>query len=192
MFMYGFELEGFYKINGSITLPPKLYPHDGFPGLCEVRSSGGKSILDAWFEVEKELLLYPFDTDTFEHTFTPKEYQAIRARSYVKEPMTVSNIYNKQTRLLGDKTLASLQINISNRVGTDSDKQAKYGLFDILPIVRRLDEVFAEDIKDSKRTPGWYSVKDNIRLEYRSLPNKTFRHYPVLTIVKMIEDAVNS
>lgn len=41
--------------------------------------------------------------------------------------------------------------------------------------VRRLDKVFEQQIKDSKRQLGMYAIKDNnTRLEYRSLSNKTY------------------
>ena len=41
-------------------------------------------------------------------------------------------------------------------------------------IVKSLDEEFEKEIRESNRQPGMYAIKDDIRLEYRSLPNSVF------------------
>lgn len=97
-----------------------------------------------------------------------------------KDQVSVQNIYGKTPRRLGNRTLASLQINVSNRLAkkyTDSKGNVfpdRYGAIDVIPIVRGLDKEFSDEIKNSNRQPGMYAVKDDIRLEYRSLPNSVF------------------
>ena len=51
---------------------------------------------------------------------------------------------------------------------------AQYGLLDVARIVKLLDKEFAKEITDSKRIKGEYAIKDNVRLEYRSLPASAF------------------
>ena len=177
MFKFGFELEGFYIKDGVVDLPPRNYPTDGFPGLCEVRTSGGKPLDEAYFELLRLYAKTPFSVQQHEHVFTPAQKRAIRARLNSKDAVEISNIYGKEPRALGNRTLASLQINISYMLSSEyrDDRgvlhPAQYGLFDFRPIIERLDKEFAEEIKTSGRQPGFYAVKDSVRVEYRSLPN---------------------
>lgn len=46
-----------------------------------------------------------------------------------------------------------------------------WGTFDFVEIIRNLDSEFKDEITTANRQPGFYSVKDDIRVEYRSLPN---------------------
>ncbi len=170
---FGFELEGFYKEAGKIALPPKHYPTDGFPGLCEVRTNGGKSLELAYFELLNEFRRYPFSTLHAEWTFTPEEKRRIRARHSEKTAVDIRNIYYKLPKALGNRTLASLQINFSRENGVTERGDTKYGLFDYFPIIKQLDEEFSSEIIASGRQCGWYAVKGD-RVEYRSLPNTIF------------------
>ena len=44
-------------------------------------------------------------------------------------------------------------------------------MFDFVQIIRKLDEAFKGEIKAAKRLPGFYEIKPDRRVEYRSLPN---------------------
>lgn len=172
-FKFGFELEGFFtNSSGDVCVPPKEYPTDDFPGLCEVSSTGGKSLEGAYFQVLNEYRKYPFSLMN-DHKFSRADKDKIRARHSEKGGVNISNIYGKNQKLLGNNTQASFQINISKPMFTVNGVEY-YGLFDFVPIVRALDEEFKSEIKDSGRLPGFYSVKDSKRLEYRSLPNSLF------------------
>lgn len=201
MYQYGFELEGFFRQipGGDILIPPKEYPHDGFPGLCEVRSVGGSGIYDAYYQVLKDLMRNPFDMNTPEHTFTPAQKTELRrTRSFTKQVVDIRNVYGKSPRALGNRTLASFQINVSNQLSGEwtnnkgTKRPAAYGLFDVAGVVKRLDKEFTTEIALSKRQPGFYAIKDNIRLEYRSLPNFVFRLLPheIKTLGERITRAV--
>ena len=180
---YGFELEGFVidKLYGNVLLPTLSHPLDGFPGLVELRTKGGNSLEEAYSEIVKKYLYLPDNEYSFvksEHKFSGEDMAKLRKSfSFEKRNIDILNIYGKSPRRSGNKTLASLQINISNQItsGYTNDKNIyippTYGLLDIYNIVKNLDTEFDKEIKRSNRQPGMYAIKDSIRLEYRSLPN---------------------
>lgn len=199
---FGFELEGFVwkKVaegKNEIVPPSEINPSlpiDGFPGLLELRTVGGKSLEEAYSEIIKNLLSIDlkgcsYDFNQFKHTFTSEQFTWMKKKGLIqKRPVDIQNVYGKKLRLLGNKTLASLQINISNEICPKGDvtivnahgtqgtypRPPSYGLLDITTIVKNLDKEFAHEIQLTKRQPGMYAIKDGIRLEYRSLPNCSF------------------
>ena len=191
MLKFGFEVEGFaFDDSGALTIPPKGWPHDGFPGLIELRTEGGADLDNQWFDLERRefALSKSFKKDkctasflVHEHKFSPKQMQELRrTRTFTKNIVDVQNIYGKAPRDARGRTLASFQINISNCLQAERREQikgettvfpARYGLLDVPKIVRALDEEFKSEIKAAGRQPGMYAIKDSIRLEYRSLPN---------------------
>ena len=178
MFQYGFELEAFYHDGLGIAVPPKTWPTDGYPGLVEFRTTGFADLDQAYFNLLKEINKYDinFISLVSSHTFTKVQNKILRSRHSIKQAWDITNLYNKPPRNLGNKTIASFQINISNliKIGyTDENKIRHpdiFGLLDIPRIVRNLDKEFENQIKESGRQLGEYCIKGN-RLEYRSLPN---------------------
>ena len=104
------------------------------------------------------------------------------------------SIYGKKTGkiLPRKKYKAALQINISDNKTFDYYEYTKNqikeeyeyignrkiidysSIFDYVSIIRNLDILFKKEIKDTKRIPGVYCIKDGElgkRIEYRSLPN---------------------
>jgi len=205
MYLYGFELEGFAinPVTNTITIPPRRWPADGFPGLLEIRTNGGKSIKKAYGALLAELFdlnikEYLPDFKTHEHRFSGRELASLRKdRDFDKDNMDVQNLYGKEPRVLNGKTLASFQINISYQISKEwKEKEvlhpARYGVLDVHKIVRNLDKEFSKEIKASNRQPGVYCIKDEIRLEYRSLPNFVFESdpYSIMGLINRIETAV--
>lgn len=188
---WGFELEGFYLNHGGVTVPPVDYPTDDFPGLVEVRSVGGGGLEKQYYDILNQVRKYPANYLLHEHTFSGKDLQKIRARHYEKGGVVISNVYGKHPKNAGRKTLASFQINISMPVGC-KDGVVQYSLFDYVDIIRRLDREFEEEIKSAGRQPGFFSIKDRARLEYRSLPNFVFRTEPyhITSLLERIQKAV--
>lgn len=182
MLVFGFELEGFYTLDGNkVTLPPLSYPTDGFPGLVELRTNGGHALDECYAEIMRLRLATPnVDFSKPSHVFSREERGAIRRRHSEKTAWDIRNLYGKAPRLLGNKTIASLQISVSNLLSKEYRCKdgvlypAVYGLFDIPHIVRNLDREFKTEIKLSGRQPGEYAIKMDRRLEYRSLPNSAF------------------
>lgn len=186
MFIYGFELEGFNKSeDNTLLLPDKSWSTDGFNGLCEVKSTEPSDIRTAYFSCFAEYTKYNF-TLTTKETFTPTQKQELRKRTSIqKQPAVISNIYEHKPKALNNSTLASFQINISKRIQrayidtkNNIHYPAIYSIFDFPLIIKRLDNEFKKEIKESQRQPGCYSIKDNCRLEYRSLPNNIFETDP--------------
>jgi hypothetical protein len=215
MFKYGFELEGFVggeDNNVVIDLDTSL-PRDGFPGLVEFRTTGGDDLIKQLLDIERQIIEtdmkkknkgHWFDFDRFKYKYSGEELSLLRKNLvFSKRVLDVRNIYGKNPRRNGNYTLASFQINISNqltpeifnreirdgKIVTTRDK-ATYGLLDIPTIIRNLDKTFKDDIHDSGRQPGMYSIKDTYRLEYRSLPNNVYTTYSVDALARKIREAV--
>lgn len=198
---YGLELEGFYKSGENIVIPPVGVPTDGFPGLVEVRTIGAsRSLEEAFGHLLMEYYKYPnVCFSTFSHTFSPAERQTLRRRESAKQPVNIECIYGSTARALGNKSLASFQISFSRRIQERTKTETGYvidplyGLFDFVPMIRKLDTEFSKEIKEAKRQPGFYAVKDG-RVEYRSLPNFVFARAvenPV-KLLKRIESCLNN
>ena len=181
--LFGIELEGFYTTaNGEIKPPPVTYPTDGFPGLVELRTLGGSDLFTAFGSLMAQALKTPdVDFTTCSHTFSREDRAVLRRRHIEKRACDIRNLYEKAPRNIGNKTIASVQLNLSNQRRPEyrCDKgvlhSASYGVLDVPAIVRSLDKEFSREIKLSGRQPGEYSMKDGIRLEYRSLPNFCLR-----------------
>lgn len=197
MFKFGFELEGFMFVgDGLLTIPPKTYPTDGFPGLVELRTRGAQRLEDAYADIITERVKHhDVDFNTCSATFDGKQRAELRRRYSEKTQWDIRNIYGKTPRLMGNKTIASLQINISNVVAEErtDDKGSyhhpRYGLFDVTQVIFNLDNAFENEIKAANRQPGEYCIKDNTRLEYRSLPNFAFEFN--LGIAQRFLDKIN-
>ena len=190
---FGFEVEGFLVKNNTIVVPPQHFPKDGFPGLIEIRTEGGGDLFDQFFNLYSILMKedlkvnnhqeYTYDFTTYQHRFSASDISYMRRTSdFFKSRVDVQSLYGKEPRSKNGVTLASFQINISNQIQesywtvskdgkTVSKEPDKYGPVDIPKIVRALDIEFKNEIKDSGRQPGIYAIKENKRLEYRSLPN---------------------
>lgn len=186
MIRYGFELEGFATLANVPVIPPKEWPVDGFPGLVEIRTTGGKGLHSAYAQILEGIIglrqnSYSVDFRTCEWKFSGKEIAEMRrTRDFRKDYLDVKNIYGKEPRNLNGKTLASFQINISNVFSDEHTRivgservtyPTRYRQLDVYRIVKRLDQEFSSEIRQSKRQPGMYALKDECRLEYRSLPN---------------------
>jgi hypothetical protein len=168
---FGLELEGFYSpVTGTVSLPPLDYPQDGFPGLVEFRTKGADSFWGAVGTLYELRAKYPnVNNSLHEHTFTAQQLAQLRKKyRFRKSTCDVQNIYGKKPRLARGKTLASLQISFSKH-----NYKGEPVLFDFVPFIKRLDQIFANELSYSKRQPGVYAVKDS-RVEYRSLPNFVF------------------
>lgn len=180
--LFGIELEGFYKIGDSYGPPPLLYPVDGFPGLVEIRTTGGSNLYNAFGSLMAEALKTPnVDFSQNCHIFSREDKAVIRRRQSVKQACDIRNLYGKAPRNLGNRTIASVQLNMSKRLRDEYRDDAgalhaaRYGLLDVPGIIRALDQEFHNEIKLSGRQAGEYCIKDFFRLEYRSLPNSALK-----------------
>lgn len=189
MMIYGIELEMFYATGTSITIPPKGFPLDGCGAIVELRSIPHTDIYSAAFDIKAQLrkfqdegvLLFPTSIGgSNRHRFTLEEYRLAAKQSNKDVSVEVYNIYGKERRLLPRGLVStSVQLNFSSRtvpsyVSDNVRIPDQYGLLDTLRIVKALDKEFEKEIKESGRVMGEYAIKDNVRLEYRSLPASVF------------------
>lgn len=204
---FGLEVERFVSRDGNTAIPPPHHGHipvDGFAAMVEFRSRPSNDLYDCWGQIEaqrRELSdrFALVDLQTVNAwKFSASDIAFIRRNPYApaKDRVTeVRNLYGKKPRLSPNGVaLASVQLNISNELSAaytnDQGKKipATYGLLDIPAIVAALDEEFENAIFESKRQAGMYAVKDNVRLEYRSLPTSVFNErfcYRVLSCLKL-------
>ncbi len=180
MFSFGFEIEGFYEDGQKcVQVPPDNYPRDAFAGLVELRNYGPGEIVPQLLEISHQMSLYnDVNFTCHKHTFSRKDQVRLIANRGNKTPFNLGNIYGLSPRLVGNATLASFQVSFSvMRVVKNNNQDYHLGiLFDYVPIIRRLDLEFKEEIVQSNRQPGFYAIKGN-RVEYRSLPNFAFRGF---------------
>lgn len=189
MMIYGIELEMFYIKDTSIAVPPKVLPLDGCGAIVELRSIPHADIYSAAFDIKAQLckfqdqgvLLSPTSIGgSNRHRFTVEEFRLAARQSNKDTSVDVCNIYGKERRLLPRGVVSvSVQLNFSNRtvssyIADNVRIPDQYGLLDTLRIVKALDKEFEKEIKESGRVMGEYAIKDNVRLEYRSLPASVF------------------
>lgn len=185
MLKFGFELEGFFEQSSGVAVPPERYPTDGFPGLVELRTTGGATLEECYASIIRQNLDTPgVNFALSSHVFSRDERGLLRRRQATKVGADIRNLYGCSPRLLGNKTIASFQLNVSNLLSASYTKSNgefvsdRYGAIDVPRIVRSLDAAFAAEIKLAGRQPGEYAIKDDVRLEYRSLPNSVFPFDP--------------
>lgn len=181
---FGFELETFCLAHGKPVLVPSGLPYDECGWLVEVRSEPHCDIdkavallrvetarvQKAAFEKGVKLLFQPlFDI--------PRPLKVEAARNHGKGLLKFQNIYghsSHSTRL----ATASLHVSVTNErtysyKGSGNLQQTfRYpGFVDHAKLIVGLDAAFKEEIRLAKRRPGFYEVKHDGRIEYRSLPN---------------------
>lgn len=196
---FGIELEFFVKdIEKDKIIPAYIVTKnlDGDPVIGELKTEVHDDIYSLIYELkslihkEKDdlkkrnciFLLNP------EVIFTNDDYKSLRRdNAYVNNKelnsLNEKSIYNKKTSKILSRTTfrAGLQVNISeNSVKTIKTENNIYkdiyssNVFDFYSIIRNLDSNFKEEINNSKRINGVYSIKNGEygnRVEYRSLPN---------------------
>ena len=195
---YGIELEFFVK-KGQNIVPAYLYTKnlDGNILLGELRTGIHKNITDAVFELKKLIYLEELALKNkkcklilkSEHLFTNKEIIDARNdsrygnKNFTEELSIYLEDYIPKVYAV-ENVKASLQINFSeniyNTIKISENSINNYkefissSLFNFPSIIRKLDNNFKEEINNTKRTSGIYSIKNGEkgkRLEYRSLPN---------------------
>lgn len=196
---FGLEKEFFVMPNGTENQPilvPNGIPKDECGYLAEARGLPFHSIEEAVFSVMAET--YRIETkledmdliaDDIPLLKVPRELLIEAQRHNVKGLISYNNYYgHKHHKNKHNEAIAAVHISIT-KPRTVSTNQP-YGMmeinecFDYISIFKKLDEAFAEEIKEAKRLPGFYEVKSDGRIEYRSLPSN-------VSLFKVI-DVINS
>jgi hypothetical protein len=194
MLKFGLEKELFLIKNNKIQIIPLEFPSDECGLLVEARGKPSNNIIDAVYSLKAEehrikLLAktggYSLDDSPTKKVNKTLKLQATRA--YSKGLTHYQNLYGiLDHRNLHDEQTAGIHISFTQEetfslIGkqcplckySDIKDRTFNKLFDFVQIFRTLDNKFKTEIKLAKRNPGFYEIKPDSRVEYRSLPSNT-------------------
>lgn len=185
MIKYGFELEAFcLDFLGKPILVPSGLPLDECGWLVEVRSEPhadlGKAMCLLNYEVEqvkKQAIAKAVALEFNPTRDIPRDLKVQARRIHSKGMLKYRNLYgfeNHRTKL----ATASLHISVSNQFEVtrytskgEAFKTFETKFLDHARLIAYLDRAFKQEIREAGRNPGFYEVKPDNRIEYRSLPN---------------------
>jgi hypothetical protein len=193
MLKFGFEIESFCRGLMSPDNPdpkpilvPAGLPYDECGWLVEVRSEPHHAIRSAIYLLKAEMAKVAEQATTAGVALDyvplmeiPRTLKVQAARRYSKGLLRYKNIYGHETHRCSSKfATASLHISVTNEIAwhyTDEKGRAqvhKYnGFVDHAKLIVLFDREFKSEIAAAKRNPGFYEIKPDGRIEYRSLPN---------------------
>lgn len=182
MVTFGLEREFFCVQDEEPTVVPVGIPADSCGWLVEARGKAFRQPREAVYSLMAEQdriaqLCEEYGVGMWQEPVM-KVSRAVRhtaARKTAKGLVEYQNIYGYERhreRLI--EGIASTQVTMRKTQTFWANKEkVKVGVpFDFPRIIQHLDEVFADEIKDAKRNPGFYEMKPDGMVEYRSLPNK--------------------
>ena len=166
-------------------------PCDECGWLVEARGEPHYSIVDAVFslkasiyKIEKSVITINSRAVNTSEVFALSDEPIMKvdkavklkcARNYAKGLIQYQNLYGFECHknALSESTAGvhvsfTEQYVIYNKDGTKYEHNTN---FDWPQIFVKLDKAFAEEIKAAKRRPGFYELKNDGRVEYRSLPS---------------------
>src|ERR1051326_8940348 len=190
MLQVGLEKE-FFALNeeNEVVLVPDKLPRDDCGWLVEARGEPAKDIVEAVFSlraavfrINKSLAQYNANNHP-ENAQIPlsdapvmrvyKETRIEAQRRNDKGRIKYRNLYGHDThRTTLAEATAGVHVTFSNagKVHCKEETFSYNANFDWPYIFHKLDRAFEEEIKAAKRNPGFYEVKTDGRVEYRSLP----------------------
>lgn len=197
MLKIGLEKE-FFVVDtaGKPRITPADLPHDDCGLLVEARSLPSYSPEEAVFSLSADI--YKLTKLAVEKNLTIVDTPIMKVdrntrlaanRQFSKGLLKYENIYRfkDHRQSWGEKT-AGVHISFTcEREFRGEDKLLTRinVMFDWLQIFKKLDETFAVEIKASKRNPGFYELKNDGRIEYRSLPSNVDLN-KVIEVLKQI------
>ena len=188
---YGLECEFFVRnpVVGAFVgaLHTSLTPDEcGF--LAEARGKPYDNIREAVFslkadihrleqaakKLELELVMVPNADVPFEAVMASR-------RQFNKGVLSFQNLYGHAAHKEKRKKTAGIHISFTKFTSfhyttkdgsCEQSKSFTYQpMWDYVQIFRHLDKEFDKEIKEARRNPGFYELKHDGRIEYRSLPN---------------------
>ena len=184
MLKIGLEKEFFVvdAESGDYIIVPNGLPHDDCGWLAEARGKPNTDIVEAihslyadcyrLHETAKDLGCRLVGINVVKLS---RKLQLQAQRKYAKGKIHYENLYGyEHHRNSASECLAGVHVSFTNECtifyGDDNKSRSYNGIFDYAKLFRRLDDIYAEEIKDAKRRPGFYEIKPDGRIEYRSLP----------------------
>jgi hypothetical protein len=177
---FGLEIEVFLKQKDELILVPPGYPKDSEGFQLEIR---GEPFSDPWDAVSNaEGKLKKLQTQLERRGITicndpvvkvDKSLRIKARRENEKGCLRYKNLYGYLQHRVGPN-VATAGIHISITDGREKQVEGKsihYNhMLDFPSWIKFLDKEFQEEIKGSQRYPGFYEIKSDGRVEYRSLP----------------------
>lgn len=176
----GLELEGFFCKDGKPAVVPVSVPHDDCGWLVEYRGAPHCDPFDAVASLmadrERVKPLIPKDAEVvFEnHMKVDRDVKLAARRTFEKGLLKFQNLYGRRPSSLDHAGIHVSFTKPREVTYTDGGREKKVvvnQLWDYVQLFKALDKLYAAEIKVAKRVPGFYEIKDDLRIEYRSLPN---------------------
>jgi len=125
--------------------------------------------------------------DDFPYRKIDRKTRIELSRLYTKPISKFQNLYGFDShRNSHSEQVAGIHVSFTEQrtVETKEGKVTYNQLFDFPTVMRKLDNTFKDEIKAAKRRAGFYEVKEDGRVEYRSLPSNT----PLDKLIEFFED----
>lgn len=183
---FGLEKEYFLVKNNKVIIVPIYIPHDACGLLLEVRGEPKFNIIDAVYSLlAEEFKLIKMvkglkKEDNLVVSAEPimvvdKQTRLLASREYEKGLTKYRNLYGYSFHKNNNNEITAgihLSVTSDRTFKYNKNKEFNYnGIWDFYQFFKYLDNVFKEEIKSTKRLPGFYELKNDGRIEYRSLPN---------------------
>ena len=185
---YGLEHEFFVRDNKTNELIGPLagqFTPDECGFLAEARGRPCDTIREAVFSLRADTYRLIKEAEKGGVTLieeplmeVPRPLILACRKKFGKGTLSYENLYGHQEHHAKGRKTAGIHISftsekeIYHRYHDGREYRSTInGIFDFVQIFRKLDKAFAEEIKKAKRRPGFYELKSDGRIEYRSLPN---------------------
>lgn len=197
----GLEKEVFLvNEEGIPQIVPKEIPMDESGILAEARGNpffdgveAVYSLMASLHILEQSIAAYTNKTGQFlrmDDTPIKKVSRKTRielSRLYTKPRTEYQNLYGFDShRNTQSEQTAGIHISFTEpqTISIGNDKTTTINqLFDFPQLIRKLDDTFKTEIREAKRRQGFYEIKSDKRIEYRSLPSNT----PLGAIISFFE-----
>lgn len=180
MIKIGLEKEFFIKNGGNYVIAPTGLPFDSCGLLAESRGLPFSCPVEAVFSLKADIQRLTDKATKMGLQLVdepiakiPRETVIAASRKFVKGLVKHQNLYEyKSHRNNRSELTAAVHISFTDESSFNHDKGVfKYNkMFDWVQLFKYLDKEFSLEIKEAKRNPGFYELKDDGRIEYRSLP----------------------
>ena len=169
-----------------LIIPPSI-PHDDCGLLVEARGKACGDVTEAVYSLmadearirQQVAIQADLPNNPLRHvTLDDSPIQRIDRRTeievqrnYAKGTIRWQNIYGIRlpSNRRGTMT-AAIHVSFTYPMTTEPNGVTVNKMFDFVTLFRGLDIVFADEIRAAGRKPGFYEIKDDGRIEYRSLP----------------------
>jgi hypothetical protein len=180
----GLEKEFFVMQGNKCLIVPTGMPFDDSGVLTEARSAPFEKPEDAVFSLQADIYRLQKQAEKLNLQLSDVPFQKIdrdtrlaASRKFAKGLTKYQNLYNYKHHKNGsNETPAGIHISFTNPkhiYAKDNSKIEFNAIFDYVTVFKYLDQQFTEEIKAAKRNPGFYELKGDGRIEYRSLPANT-------------------